>query len=83
MLTVNSDYIYKQISQYVNNGVVRNHATITYLQFILRIVLPNITNIHLSHSRSVGDKSESAVRTSWPIRGESVSTGLGQFTVHS
>lgn len=30
MITVNSDDIYKQISEYVNNGVVRNRATITY-----------------------------------------------------
>lgn len=48
---------------------MKNRATITYyhilyLWFILRLVLPNINNNHLSHSRSVGDNHESAARTS-------------------
>jgi len=49
---------------------MKNTTTLCVVYF--EIVLPNTNNFHLSHSRSVGDKSESAVRTSWAIFG-----GLG------
>lgn len=45
---------------------MKNRAMIIpHVKFILRIVLPNINNIHLSHSRSVGDKSENIIGNLW------------------
>lgn len=66
MITVSSDLINIYI-QLFKESIICKQTMLYHIRVVVyfEIALPNVNNIHLSHSRSVGDKSESAVRTSW------------------